>query len=158
MRRILTVSLFLASVFLFTAMSACDRQRSQSIVLETPFSEVENFFSTQFGTNALATEHAEVWGPKFLDCGTRYWVETKKYSFGKLLEFEAWYYQIGGASVTFTLEFIDANKTRLTLDKVARFFITNPYCSADEKRILGQIKKAIEEQNGKGVSPPPSNF
>lgn len=155
MRKILTASLFLASIFLFTAMSACERQHSQSIVLEAPFSAVENFFFSQFGTNVseLVTEHAEVWGPKFLDCGTRYWVETKKYSPGELLKFEAWYSQIGGASVTFTIEFIDANTTRLTVDKVATFFITNPYCSVDENRILGQIRSEIEEQKKKWAVP-----
>ena len=154
-KSVITILSLFAAVFLFVATSACNRQRSQSILLELPFSKAENFLSSQFGTNVsvLASEHTEVWGPKFLDCDTRYWVETKKYSPGKLLKFEAWYSQIGGASVTFTLEFIDVNTTRLTVDKVATFFITNPYCSTDEKRILGQIKKAIdEEKKEKGVS------
>jgi len=147
-KSVITILSLFASVFLFVATSACDQKRSQSILLEASFSETENFFFSQFGTNvsSLVTKSAHVWGPTFLDDGELYFVETKEYSSGKLLKFRAWYYQIGGESVTFTLESIDAHRTLLTVDKQIEFFITNPYCSTDEKRILGQIKKAIDEE------------
>ena len=121
-------------------------RRSQSRVLPYSFSQVVTYLTHVFKTDL--TEHglhSEVWGPNFLDTTTHYFTETYRYTPGKLLRFQARFYQIGGEDNTFTVEALDGGETRLTVDQVVKFFLVFPYCKSSEVRILNTIEKDMKQ-------------
>ena len=120
---------------------------SQSAVLNASFDDVTKYMADIFKADVTAcqTNHASVWGPHFLASDTQYWIETEKYEPAKLLQFQAWYYQIGGEYNIFTIEKIDASTTRLTVNQTVRFFITLPYWPRAERAIINAIETDLKK-------------
>ena len=118
---------------------------SQAIVLDVTFTDATLYLSEIFKTAVMAcqTNHPCVWGPSFLDSKTQYRIETKKFEPGRFLQFQVWYYQIGGEYNIFTVEHLENKKTRLTVNQTISFIVTLPYWPRTERRILEDIQSGL---------------
>ncbi len=136
------VTIAVAGIFLFVG------SRSQARVINCPFADVVSYFCGAFHTDLTQSgKRTMIWGPKFLDTGTQYFVEPRVFLPDQELRFRAWYYQIGGEDNAFIIRRINDRQTEITVNQVIRFLAVFPKCTVRERRLLNSIQEELESES-----------
>lgn len=136
------VTIAAAGILLFVG------SRSQTRMINCPFADVVSCFCGALHADLTQSgKRTTIWGPKFLDTGTQYFVDTSVFLPDQELRFRAWYYQIGGEDNAFIIRRINDRQTEITVDQAIRFLAVFPKCTARERRLLNSIQKELESES-----------
>ncbi|MBL7070549.1 MAG: hypothetical protein ISS26_00040 [Candidatus Omnitrophica bacterium] len=148
-RKLIILSIGCALILCIASAWLISHGGSKSKIYDQSFANVIDYMSDKFTLDITkcVERHPEVWGPSFLKTYERYWIETEKYLPDKELKFKAWYYQIGGEDIIFTIVKINEEQTEISVDHVIHFFATISYLPISEQRILNIVEKELKEKN-----------